>query len=64
MSLLRAMFESHGMKPTPNGVTFARTQWLLVFFWMPQTHVNVDMTAIVLLPLLSGRMWPYVLRFA
>ena len=45
MSLLHAMFESHGMNPIPRGVSFARTQWLLVRFCTPQTHVNSDMAA-------------------
>jgi hypothetical protein len=46
MSLLRAMFQSQGMKPMPCGEIFARTQWLLVFFWTPQTQVNVGVAAI------------------
>jgi hypothetical protein len=44
------------MKVIPAGVTEARTQWFVDFFWIPQRHVNTGVTAMVfLLPSLVRR---------
>jgi hypothetical protein len=49
MSSLCASFQSQGIKVIPDGVTEARTQWFVVFFWTPHRQVKTGVIAMELL---------------